>query len=216
MSKPKWKPVDGWEGIYDVSDTGEVRGWFYGLKKLDKPLIRKQRLDKYGYPRVTLKHKGASATVLVHRIVATAFLENPYDLKQVNHKDGDKTNNSVRNLEWCNPKDNINHAYSNGLISKEKQSAAQRERYKDIWERSKMRDSALTLYADEEYRNRQLTAHRTEEYRKKIKAIRREQAPPTQGYTWVNNGNREKLVPKDSASNYLSSGWALGRSKKGV
>ena len=110
MKKEYWKPVVGYEGLYEVSNWGRVKS----LKKLVKShnkwgecyitineKILKKRIDKYGYERVMLYKHGKSKLKQVHRLVAEAFIDNPDNLPQVNHKDEDKLNNNVDNLEFC-------------------------------------------------------------------------------------------------------------------
>lgn len=96
---PNWKPVPQYEDLYEVSDDGQVRSLCkrYG----NETRILKQGLGSRGYLNVTLCRKGKQKTVNVHRLVATVFLENPQSFPCVNHKDQNKTNNSVSNLEWC-------------------------------------------------------------------------------------------------------------------
>lgn len=93
-----WMPIKGYESLYEVSDRGEVRSLCgrYGKNK-----ILKQSVGSKGYLLVTLCDRGKQKTVNVHRLVATAFIPNPNSFPCVNHKDEDKTNNSVSNLEWC-------------------------------------------------------------------------------------------------------------------
>ena len=79
-----------------------------------KPL--KYRINKDGYYDCSISANGIRRTMLVHRIVAQTFLENPIKYKQVNHIDGDKKNNDISNLEWCSGHHNIRHAYMNQLI----------------------------------------------------------------------------------------------------
>ena len=98
----EWKTIDGLDG-YEVSDTGEVR---HG------DLIMRQQRDNKGYKRIKI---GRDKCFRVHRLVAGAFIPNPDNKPQVNHKDGDKSNNSVSNLEWCTQSENQLHAYINGL-----------------------------------------------------------------------------------------------------
>lgn len=97
-----WKIIDR-EPEYEVSRTGEIRNIRTGH-------IKSLRRDRYGYPRVTLYPSGKTYTV--HRLVAKAFLDNPENLKQVNHKNGIKTDNSVNNLEWCTLQYNCKHRSS--------------------------------------------------------------------------------------------------------
>lgn len=110
MIKIEKTKVYGWEAAipnfpnYTVTKNGEV------FNKQGKRL--KPSLQRNGYLKVSLcndeiKHKG----FLVHRLVAQAFIQNPKNLPQVNHIDGDKTNNCVWNLEWCTPLENLNHSH---------------------------------------------------------------------------------------------------------
>lgn len=116
----EWKAIDGFLGLYEVSNLGRVRS-------LDRivPTTRGQRhfhsyilsqtTDKKGYKTVLLCKDGKQRTKKVHRLVAQAFIPNNDLLKQVNHKDGNKSNNNVANLEWCDNSYNQKHAYGLGL-----------------------------------------------------------------------------------------------------
>ena len=216
MYYSEWKEICGWEGRYEVSNHGEIRSWYYGKKRLDKPIIRKLKIDKYGYPAVCLKAHGVKKTLTVHRLVAVAFLPNPNNLTQVNHKDGNKLNNAVENLEWCSPKVNMQHAYKTGLISAEKQSIAQRKRYSNIEQRERSREIAKRLYSDDAFRSRVKAGHNTDAYLKSASERRKKQSPPTKGRVRVNNGVMERVVTMEQF-NQLSSDWKRGRlkSKKG-
>lgn len=96
--KQVWKPIKGYENLYEVSNLGEVRSLCgrYGANR-----ILKQCRGSRGYMLVTLCDKGKQKTVNVHRLVADAFVPNPDSLPCVNHKDEDRTNNCASNLEWC-------------------------------------------------------------------------------------------------------------------
>ena len=96
-----WQPVRGYEGLYEVSDTGRVRG----PRGLLKPIF-----DNRGYVRVNLCNHGTKKGFSIHRLVATHFIPNSNQCPQVNHKDGNKINNVVNNLEWCSAAENSIHA----------------------------------------------------------------------------------------------------------
>jgi hypothetical protein len=95
-----WKDVVGYEGLYQVSNLGRVRS--FGFDKWHKGKIIKGCFDgKKKYLFVSLHKEGKSKGFNIHRLVATAFIPNPNNLPQVNHKDENKENNCVENLEWC-------------------------------------------------------------------------------------------------------------------
>ena len=121
----EWKPVIGYEGIYEVSYDGQVRthadkvtqSELHGTRHW-KQRVLKQKTDKNGYKRVMLYKEKRAKTILVHRLVAEAFLINGKNLKLINHIDANTGNNHVSNLEWCNHRDNLLHAYQNDLNKK--------------------------------------------------------------------------------------------------
>ena len=106
-----WKPVKGYEGIYEVSDHARVRSLdriARSKHRNGKSFTRKvkghiitQRVNNNGYMTVRLSKDGESKIHLVHRLVAVAFVPNPYELPFVNHKDDTPKNNMPDNLEWC-------------------------------------------------------------------------------------------------------------------
>lgn len=102
-----WKPVVGYEGLYEVSDEGEVFSIF-SLRKL-KPNIRCKNSNASYYCVHLSKDKKAKIKN-VHRLVAEAFIENPLNKSRVNHIDGNKLNNSLSNLEWVTPSENCIHS----------------------------------------------------------------------------------------------------------
>lgn len=111
----EFRPVVGYEGLYEVSDTGIVRG-----VKSGKTL--KYAYTYNGYRRVSIYRDAKKKTVMVHRLVAMSFLGlPPSEHYQINHKDGDKTNNTVSNLEWCTPSENVKHSFTIGIREHNKQ-----------------------------------------------------------------------------------------------
>ena len=109
----EWRPVKGFEGLYEVSNLGQVKSLNYNRTKGTK--ILKLGMGTNGYLRVNLYKNGKGYAKKVHRLVASAFIPNIDNKPQVNHIDGDKTNNRASNLEWVTGKENINHAYNTGL-----------------------------------------------------------------------------------------------------
>ena len=103
MNDEVWKDIEGYEGLYQVSNLGRVKSIRYGKERILKPL-------RYncGYFVVNLWKNGERNQYLVHRLVCQSFIPNPNNLPQVNHKDENKENNSVENLEWCTAKYNYN------------------------------------------------------------------------------------------------------------
>ena len=106
-----WKEIAGYEGLYEVSDQGRVKS--LGNNKSRKEKILKPGKNNWGYLQVSLCKDGKSKKSTVHRLVAKAFISNPGNLETINHKDEDKTNNTVGNLEWMSMKDNINYGTHN-------------------------------------------------------------------------------------------------------
>ena len=114
--KEIWKVIEGTDGRYEVSNTGKVRSINYN--KSGKVQELRQKIDKDGYCIVTLHIEGKQKYPSVHRLVAIAFIPNPDNLPQVNHKDTNKKNNHISNLEWCTCSENIKHAFDSGLKEK--------------------------------------------------------------------------------------------------
>ena len=102
------KELQGFGNKYFVSDDGFV---YNDKNKKLRPSINR----KTGYCQVILTKDGCQIMRYVHRLVAEAFLENPNQRKEVNHKDGNKQNNSASNLEWATRSENMSHAYKSGL-----------------------------------------------------------------------------------------------------
>lgn len=107
-----WKDVVGFEGIYQISNTGKVKGLprKYLIERLLKPYI-----SEHGYLMVRLYPSGKHKTI--HRLLAEAFIPNPDNKPFVNHKDANKQNNDLNNLEWVTRLENIHHAVRLGLYN---------------------------------------------------------------------------------------------------
>lgn len=116
----QWKDITGYEGIYQVSNTGLVKslprqvwnGW--AMVSTEEKLLKPNTLAK-GYYQVTLNKQHKRKCFQVHRLVAQAFIPNPEGYDQVNHINGVKDDNRVENIEWCNNSMNQIHAYRTKL-----------------------------------------------------------------------------------------------------
>jgi hypothetical protein len=110
-----WKDVKGFEGLYKVSNLGNV-------KRLISERVFAERLigrttDRYGYLKRVLSKDGKSSHITEHRLVAIAFIENPDNKATINHINGIKTDNRVENLEWNTIKENKQHAVETGITN---------------------------------------------------------------------------------------------------
>ena len=110
MKEEIWKDIEGFEGLYQVSSFGRVKSLARILSdgRRWKERILQQETN-HGYKRVVLADDNINKTYRVHRLVAQTFLPNPNNYTIINHKDENKSNNNIDNLEWCSPKYNSNY-----------------------------------------------------------------------------------------------------------
>jgi hypothetical protein len=106
IGNEKWKDIVGYEGLYQVSNYGRIKSLSNKIKYSSgiihfypEKILKQQKIQGYCYAGLTKNKK--QKKFRVHRLVAEAFIENPYNYEQVNHLDFDKTNNTIENLEWC-------------------------------------------------------------------------------------------------------------------
>lgn len=116
METEIWKDVIGYEGYYQVSNLGNVKGLervvgTYPQLKTMPEAIKKPWISKKGYYRIQLRKKGVIKAFQLHRLVAQAFIENTMNKDTVNHINGIKADNRVENLEWLTNHENIIHYY---------------------------------------------------------------------------------------------------------
>lgn len=120
MEPEIWRNITGYEGYYQISNTGRVKSMERFVKSPSGGLLRlKERIRKpsnvRGYWGVGLCKDNIKHGFLIHRLVALSFIPNPDNKKEVNHKDGNKQNNHVSNLEWVTSSENSKHDYRTGL-----------------------------------------------------------------------------------------------------
>jgi hypothetical protein len=123
--KEIWKDVVGYENLYKISNLGRVlsvkrKVWngFAFVEKKEK--IMKQNYSHKGYLTLGLRKNGKGKGHQVHRLVAQAFIDNPLNKKTVNHKNGIKDDNNLKNLEWMTVKENVRHSWKNKLCTRKK------------------------------------------------------------------------------------------------
>lgn len=107
--KEIFKDIEGYENLYQISDQGKVKALGNGGSNASKERILKPAKEKNGYMFVKLCKQGKQKNYYVHRLVASAFIENPNNHPEINHRDEDKTNNTITNLEWCTHFYNVNY-----------------------------------------------------------------------------------------------------------
>lgn len=115
----KWIDIKGFEGLYMVSDLGNIKSY-----KREENFLTPRVLTK-GYLGVILYKDRKPTAFKVHRLVAINFIPNPENKAQVNHKDGNKHNNKISNLEWATNSENMRHSISMGLVNQRGENHAQ-------------------------------------------------------------------------------------------
>lgn len=133
--KEIWKPVKNYEGWYEVSNLGRVRSvdrivtYSDGIKHLWKGQMMKLKKGNNGYLQIGLSKNSKVNFFIVHRLVAQAFIQNPDNLPQVNHKDENKTNNCVSNLEFCSHSYNVNYGTRNKRVAEKRLNSPKFSKY---------------------------------------------------------------------------------------
>lgn len=107
-----WRSVFNYENLYEINSQGMVKS----LHRRNPGKILPQYIDREGYPTVKLSKKGKDSTRFIHRLLAQAFIPNPENKKFVNHKNGNKLCYDLGNLEWVTHRENMIHAFKNGLL----------------------------------------------------------------------------------------------------
>jgi hypothetical protein len=105
-----FKDIKGYEGIYQISNLGNVKSY-----KKNRVKIRIPTKNTNGYLCLGLRKNNKRKMYLIHRLISEYFIENKNNKPYINHIDGNKLNNNINNLEWCTQKENVNHSWKIGL-----------------------------------------------------------------------------------------------------
>lgn len=165
MKKEFWKDIEGYEGLYQISNYGRIRSLKFknNVCEKNRTIVMKQNL-RNGYFVINLRKNTKRKSFQVHRLVAQAFIKNPFNYPVVNHIDYNPQNNNAENLEWCTQKQNVRHSICNmkgkshninnpnyGITYRKKQNKYELSikkkyygRYKTLKEARRKRDEVLS------------------------------------------------------------------------
>ena len=118
-SLDRFEPIPGYEGLYWINQKGDIKTI---IRKGSHGDTRKVLRSNWGYKYVSLTKDGKRRNFMLHRLIAATFIPNPDHKPYINHKDGNKLNNHISNLEWCTSSENNLHAYRTGLKHPNRQS----------------------------------------------------------------------------------------------
>lgn len=154
------KDVKGYEGLYAITEDGRV--WGYKRSRYVKPYLRPD-----GYLQIILHKNGCAKTHKIHRLVAETYIDNPDNLSQINHKDEDKLNNHINNLEWCDAKYNSNYGTRNIRGGQSRQGKTFSEEHK-----KKISDAlsgrTLSVETKQKISNMRKGSHLSDEHKAKL------------------------------------------------
>lgn len=186
-----WKDIKGFEGLYQISNYGNIKSLgrkyeYIGKNQFEKTFkttrmhkeqLIKQIINAKGYYQVCLRKKYKKKNFLVHRLIAEAFIPNPENKPTINHKDGNTLNNSLNNLEWATMKEQINHSI-NILNHKRIISDKCRIKQKEKHEKKVKRSDGIIFNSIKEASNG------NETFRKCINKCVRGKCKTAGGYSW--------------------------------
>lgn len=199
MENEIWKPIPDCEG-YFVSNLGR-------FKNSDEEI--KQPHGKDGYQSINLKPYGGFS---VHRLVAIAFIPNPDNKPEVNHINGNKTDNRVVNLEWSTRSENNQHAWRTGL------NKGITGKHHSEETKQKMSESLKGHEVSEETKQKMSETRRghevSEETRKKMSEANKGRHT-TKGTIWINNGTENHMIKPEKLQDWFDRGYVLGQLRKG-
>ncbi len=143
MSYSDKKDIKGFEGRYAITRDGKVwsypnltrsKGGWLKLRGSGRKYLKVLPDEKRKYKTISLRKNFKPYYFYVHRLVAQTYIQNPKNLPEVNHINGDKTDNRVKNLEWCTHKENVQHAFENGLTTRGERNSQTKLTPKEVLE----------------------------------------------------------------------------------
>ena len=182
MKEEIWKDIPGFKLLYQASSFGQIRTHIgkvtytqkHGVRKWQQRIL-KQKKSKDKCHRVSLWKDGKESTLLVHRLVAMAFIPNPDNLATINHKDGDRDNNNISNLEWMSLEDNIKHGFETGLYGTNKKTRLTNKQNGEVIDFLSMSKASLYLGHNVGYISGELKKGKNESLNYKWELIKEEQ-----------------------------------------
>ena len=216
----QWKEIKNFEGMYEVSNTGRVRGLARRVPHAKSgyrniPAVEKKAIAVGGYLYYCLSKGGKDYRFAAHRLVAQAFIPNPYKKPEINHKDGNKFNNCFDNLEWVTRKENVHHAIETGLAHQYDRHGEKNPMYgKHQSQEAKDKISSVHkgLKHTDEAKDKMSRAHKgrtfAEEHKK---ALSENVKRAKKAFRCVTNGTSSRCVRPEIAEKLISSGWKIGR-----
>jgi hypothetical protein len=220
--KERWKPIEGYEGLYEVSDTGKVRSLERVVKRgngfLNIPSKEKEPVEVHGYLYFSLFKEGKERRYAAHRLVAQHFIENPDNKPQINHLNGNKKDNRVQNLEWATQSENNYHALRTGLRKQYNRRGDKNPMYGKHHSESAKKKIALVHSGTrhtEETRKRMSASHKGRLFSDEHKMnLSESMKGKNLGKVFINNGQKMKCVANEELESFFALGWKRGKLKK--
>lgn len=216
-----WANIKGFEGYYQVSNFGNVKSVARHDYKRNRDIPERLRTPVcvHGYYYCELWKDGYHKRFAIHRLVATAFLDNPDNKSEVNHKDGNKGNNHVSNLEWCTHSENEAHAFKAQLTKPYDREGEKNPMYgKHHSDKAKQLIGAVHvgLKHTEETKKKMSGSHTGKKFTKEHKVnLGKSISAAKRGQRKMTNGNEVRFIMRDDIPRKLQEGWTFTSKKRG-